>query len=164
MKWNDSSRIYILVGIIIFSLAGLVVANVLAKKQDEQFATNEAIYNEAVQLQQQNDWSGSWEAISKLTNEEANAENVNYLAAIVSANTGEVEQSAKYMQKTLDNNPYKVEDPLFMLQFAEILYGAGKYEEAKVVLARCQEAGWTLESVPTYQARVAELLQQIANQ
>ena len=66
--------------------------------------------------------------------------------------------AAVHMQKTLDINPHKVEDAMFMLQFGEILFFAQRYDNAKTVLTRCQESGWVPAEYPEYQQRVQELL------
>ena len=62
------------------------------------------------------------------------------------------------MQKAMDINPHNVENAMFMLQFGEMLLFAERFEDAKMVLARCQESGWVPEEYPTYQERVQELL------
>lgn len=146
-----------------FIVVGLIVANVMASKQDHEFALNELLYNQAIQLQTDGDYEGAWEANSKVLKAEPNSEIANYLAAIISINMGNAKQAAIYMQKTLDINPYKAEDPMFMIQLGEIFVAAERYEDAKIVLMRCQESAWTLEQMPNYQEHVASLLAQIEN-
>lgn len=63
----------------------------------------------------------------------------------------------------MDINPHKVEDPMFMLQFGEVLLFAERFGDSKIVLEKCREWGWIPESYPTYQERVTELLTQIEN-
>lgn len=163
MTFNEPVRKYILSGIVAFIVVGLIVANVMASKQDEKFAANEALYNQAVQLQSEGNFEDAWEAISKVLKEEPNSEIANYLAAIIAANNNDLKQATIHMQKTLDINPHKVEDSMFMIQLAELFVAVERYEDAKPVLLRCQEWGWAPEEMPNYQEHVAELLAQIEN-
>jgi len=163
MIFTEPVRKYILSGIVAFVVIGLIVANVLASKQDGDFSSNDILYSQAMQLQADGNYEDAWGAISKVLKTKQNSEIVNYLAGIIAVNRGDVKQAANYMQKTLDINPYKVEDATFMIQLGEILAAAAMYEEAKIVLLRCQESGWAPEEIPNYQDHVAALLAQIEN-
>ena len=163
MTFNEPVRKYMLSCIVALVVIGLIVASVLANKQDEKFMMDESLYNNAVQLQSNGDLEGAEEAISKVIENKPNSEIANYVAALTIAQKGDLKRAAIYMQKVLDINPYKVEDPRFMIQLGEIFVGAEKYEEAKIVLLRCQESQWTLDDFPNYQEHVASLLAQIEN-
>ncbi|WP_068986201.1 MULTISPECIES: tetratricopeptide repeat protein [Lysinibacillus] len=163
MTITEPVRKYILSGIVACVVIGLIVANVLASKQDEDFSSNDILYSQAIQLQAEGNYEDAWNAVSKVLKTEPNSEIANYLAGIIAVNRGDVKQAAIYMQKTLDINPYKVEDATFMIQLGEIFVAAEKYEEAKIVLLRCQESGWAPEEIPNYQDHVATLLAQIEN-
>lgn len=163
MTFTEPIRKYILSGMVALVIVGLIVANVMASKQDQEFTENETLYNQAIQLHTDGNYEGAWEAISKVLKAEPNSEIANYLAAIISVNKGDSKQAAIYMQKTLDINPHKVEDALFMIQLGEIFVAAERYEEAKIVLQRCKEWGWAPEQMPNYQEQVIALLAQIEN-
>lgn len=163
MRITDTSRKYILSGMVAFIVVGLIVANVMASKQDQKFATNEALYNQAIQLQVAGNIEGAEEAISQLLKNTPSSEQANYLAGLVAAQKDDMKQAAISMQKALAINPHKVEDPMFMLQLGEVFVNAKKYDEAKIVLLRCQESGWAPEEFPTYQEQVTSLLTQIEN-
>ncbi|MFY0518390.1 tetratricopeptide repeat protein [Lysinibacillus sp. UGB7] len=163
MTFTESVRKYILSGIVAFVVIGLIVSNSMASKQDKSFEMNEILYNQALQLQADGNYEDAWEAISEVLKTEPNSEIANYLAGIIAVNKGDLEQGKIYMQKTLDLNPYKVEDAVFMLQLGEILVANERYEDAKIVLLRCQESGWGPEEIPNYQEHVATLLAQIEN-
>lgn len=66
MEFTDKVRTYIFASLVAFVVIGLIVANVMASKQDDNFAMNEALYNQAVQLQTDGNYEGAWEAISKV--------------------------------------------------------------------------------------------------
>ncbi|MGE7943734.1 tetratricopeptide repeat protein [Lysinibacillus xylanilyticus] len=163
MTITEPIRKYILSGIVAFVVIGLIVANVMASKQDEDFSSNDILYSQAFQMQAEGNYEEAWIAISEVIKAAPNSEVVNYLAGIIAANKGDVKQAAIYMQKILDINPYKVEDAIFMIQLGEIFVAAEKYEEAKIVLLHCQESGWAPEEIPNYQDHVAALLAQIEN-
>mgnify|MGYP003554169788 CR=1 FL=1 len=161
MKLIESNRKYILAGITAFIVVGLFVANVLANKQDEQFAYEDKLYAHASQLYTDGNYIDAMVTINELLELQPNSQEVNYLGGLTAANAGEYKQSAILLQKTMDINPYKVEDAIFMLQFGEILFLSERYEDAKVVLLECQKQGWEPEEYPNYQQRVTELLAQI---
>ncbi|QDQ01306.1 hypothetical protein FOH38_13020 [Lysinibacillus fusiformis] len=163
MTFTEPIRKYILSGLVAFVVIGLIVANVMASKQNDEFKINETLYSQAIQLQSTGDLAGSTDAIKKVLKKEPNSEMANYAAGLISAQNGDMKQAAIYMQKTLDINPHKVEDPAFMIQLGEIFVGAERFEDAKIVLLRCQESAWAPEDIPDYQEHVATLLAQIEN-
>ncbi len=163
MTFNEPVKKYIVSGVVAFIIVGLIVAIVMANKQDEKFAANEALYNQAVQLQSEGNFEDAWEAILTVLEEEPNSEIANYVAAIIAANKNDPKQATIYMQKTLNINPHKVEDPMFMIQLGELFVAVERYEDAKTVLLRCQEWGWVPEEMPNYQDHVTALLAQIEN-
>ena len=163
MQLKESTRKYILLGIVAIIIVGILSAKVMGKKQDEVFASEDILYQQVTQLYSEGNYEQASTFASKLLLEQPKSEVVNYLGAIIAASNNDFTQAAILMQKTMDLNPYKVEDAMFMLQFGEILYFAERYEDAKIVLVRCQESGWAPEQYPTYQERVTELLTLIEN-
>lgn len=163
MQLRESTRRYILLGLIGLIMVGLIVSKVMASNQDEQFAKEDMLYQQASQLFSQGNSSEAAVYIDELLKLQPESEEVNYLGALISASNNKMEKSAILFQKTLDINPYKIEDPVFMLQFGSTLYSVERYEDAKIVLTRCKEAGWAPENYPDYQDRVNELLDSIEN-
>ena len=163
MRFTESTRKYILLGFVVFIILGVIIARVMAGQQDEDFVTQSSLYQQSTQLYSEGNYGESLKELQQLLKEQPNSEVVNYMAALAAASNGEVKQSATWMQKVLDINPHKVEDPMFMLQFGEILTLAERFEDAKVVLIRCQQSAWAPAEYPDYQARVAQLLTEIEN-
>lgn len=161
MTFKESTRKYLLVGIVIFILIGLVSAKVLAKKQDNEFVANEMLYEQAVQLYSAGKPSEASALIEELLKKQPKSEIVNYLGGMIAAGNEDYGQAAMLFQKVLDMNPYKVEDAMFMLQFAEVLVSVERFNDAAVILERCREAAWAPEEFPTYQERVTQLLTDI---
>lgn len=163
MHFTESTRKYILIGFVAFIIVGFITAKVLASKQDEEFVVDDTFYQQASKLYNEGNYPAAGELINELLLRQPNSEIVNYLGGLNSANNGDYKQSVVLLQKTLDINPHKVEDPMFMLQFGEALFFAERYDDSKIVLEKCREWGWVPESYPTYQERVMELLTQIEN-
>lgn len=161
MNLKESSRRYILLGALLFIVAGLIAANVLASGQDKQFTKEDALYQQVAQLYSEKNYEEASVYMKELLKAQPKSEAVNYLGGLVAANMGDNKQAAILLQKTLDINPHKVEDAMFMLQFGEVLVLAERKEDAKTVLMRCQESAWAPEEFPEYQNRVTELLAQL---
>lgn len=158
MNLSESNRKYIFLTVVCVIIIGIIVAKWMGSKQDEQFTYENQLYNTVVQYVNEENAQEASTYLQELLKAQSDDEEVNYLAAIVYANLEDTEAAAVHMQKTLDINPHKVEDAMFMLQFGEILFFAQRYDDAKVVLTRCQEWGWAPEEYPEYQQRVQELL------
>lgn len=163
MTFTESTRKYILSGIVALVIIGLILASVLADKQDEEFMMSESLYNQALEFHGNGDLDSAELMISEVLKKHPQSEVANYVAGLITAQNGDLKKAAIYMQKVLVINPHKVEDPRFMIQLGEIFVGAEKYEEAKIVLLRCQESQWTLEDFPNYQEHISTLLAQIEN-
>lgn len=163
MRLRESNRRYILFGMVIFIVIGVLVAKVMAYKQDEQFTKEDLLYQQALMLFENGDYESAATYINELLTLEPNSEVVNYIGGLIAASNNELQQAALLMQKTLEINPHRVEDAMFMLQLGEIFYKAEQYEAAKIVLTRCQESNWSPENFPDYQANVAGLLKSIEN-
>lgn len=163
MHISENNRKYILLGVVIFIVLGLIASKVLASKQDEKFLEDDLIYQQVGQLYNEKKYDEASLYVNQMLERQPKSEVANYLGGLVSANNGEYQQASILLQKTLDLNPYKAEDPMFMLQFGEILFYSERYNDSKIVLEKCREWGWIPEQYPNYQERITELLTQIEN-
>lgn len=154
----EKNRKYILLGIITFIILGILMAKVLGNKQDEQFMYEDMLYAQASQMYQEGDYDGALSISNELLKLKPRSEAVNYLGALIAANIGEYKQASILLQKTLDINPYKVDNPVFMLQYGEVLFSAERYIDSKIVLKNIRDRGFEPQEVPGYQERVVELL------
>ena len=164
VQFSETVRKYILVGLILLIVAGIITSKVLAKKQDEEFLINDQLYQQVVQLYSNEAYDEAKVYSSELLERVPKSEIANYLGGLIAAANNDVKQAAILLQKTLDINPHKVEDPIFMLQFGEVLVSAERKEDARIVLERCRDMGWAPEEYPEYQQRVNELITQITAQ
>ncbi|MER2000350.1 MAG: hypothetical protein ABS882_11270 [Lysinibacillus sp.] len=161
MEIKESTRKYILIGLVLLIVIGLFTAKVLGKQQDEEFAMDDVLYEQVSQLYSEGKYEEAAQYSTELLQRQPDSEAVNYIGGLVAANTNEYEQASILLQKTLELNPHKVDDAVFMLQFGEVLYGAERYADAYTVLDRCRYWEWAPEEIPNYQERVAQLLIEI---
>lgn len=163
MRLTEKNRRYILVGMVAFIVIGIFTAKILGSKQDEQFMYEDMLYAQANQMYQEGNYIEALSYSNELLELQPKSEAANYLGALIVASAGEYKQAAILLQKTMDINPHRVDDAIFMLQFGELLFMAERYDDSKIVLEKCLEMGWAPEEFPTYQERVTELLTQIDN-
>ena len=161
MQLSEAVRRYILIGIVLLIFAGIITSKVLAKKQDEEYSIDDQLYQQVLQLYSNGSYEEAKVYSSELLERVPNSEIANYLGGLIAAGNNDVLQATILFQKTLDINPHKVEDPVFMLQFGEVLISAERKEDARIVLEKCRDMGWAPENYPDYQQRVNELLIQM---
>jgi predicted Zn-dependent protease len=159
MEIKESHVRYIVIGMIIVIILGFWYAHIAGKKQDEQYLKSYNQFNQAVQLIAKSQFLEAKPLLKEIERKHPNSALVKYYLGVTLANTGELKPAIAKMKIALDLNPYLVENPIFMLQFAEILTFAGEKKEARLVLERCK----TLPppaSVPDYQQKVDALIQE----
>lgn len=110
MQNKESTRKYILLGLVILIVVGIVSAKVLASKQDEVFKYEDMLYQQAVQLFQEGNNEDASYFINELLLKKPDSEVANYLGGLIAAGKGEYNQAVILLQKSLDLNPHKVED------------------------------------------------------
>lgn len=161
MNITDTTMRYVVAGMVFVLLVGLGIANFSGKKQDEQFATEQATYNQALQYLQKGQYAQALPLLKQVEREQSSSVPVKYYTGLSLANTGDWSGAVKEFQTALDLNPYKVEDSMFMLQFAEVLVNAKKMDEAKVVLKQCEKLP-VPQQMPEYKKNIKTLLTQIS--
>lgn len=154
----------VLTSMLIFILVGLVLANILRKDQDKTFENNYIEYNQLVEAYSTGDINSAFLIGTNLLKKIPSSEQVNYVTGLAALDSSDYNMAAVLLQKTLDLNPHKVEDPIFMINFGEALFYSEKLSEAQIVLMRCKDSGWMPENYPDYQNRVSELLDLIKGQ
>lgn len=163
MNVSDSTRRYIVLGLAFFVLMGLISATVMGNKQDKAFQNNNVLYGLMTQQLQEGNYSDALVAAEVLGESQKSSEVVNYFTALAAINAGETDKALMHMQRALDINPHKVEDSMFMLQYAEMLVQSEKKDEATQVLERCEVLP-VPELFPNYKERILQLQDQLATQ
>ncbi|MDP4086533.1 MAG: hypothetical protein Q8934_18280 [Bacillota bacterium] len=161
MKKKETSLRSIVGCLVIVLVFGLGYAFFSGKKQDEQFANVQAIYNQSLQLYKQGQYGKALPLLRQVEGIQTDSYAVRYNTGLALANTRDWNGAATEFKNVLDINPNNVEDPVFMLQFAEILTFAKKNDEAKMVLARCENLPIP-QQIPDYKNEVNVLLAQLS--
>lgn len=161
MKITDTAIRYAVVGIVAILFLGLGYASFSGKEQDKQFFSEQVTYNQALQYIQEEQYDQALPILQQVEKKNPKSTVVKYYLGTTLANTGEWSSAVREYQNILDLNPYKVEDAMFMIQFANVLINADKLEEAKLVLERCQTLS-NPDQMPDYQEQVNALLMQIS--
>ncbi|MBD7984593.1 hypothetical protein H9649_08380 [Sporosarcina sp. Sa2YVA2] len=160
MNFSELRRLYILILIIVVLIMGLLVAFFIGKKQDKAFKNEDALYGAMVQHIEEKKFEDALILAEGIKEQQKKSEILNYATALIYGNTGDFDQAARNMQRALDLNPHKVEDSIFMLQFAEMLLFAERNEDAAVVLEKCATLPIP-ESYPQYMERIEQLQGQL---
>ncbi|MEK5146073.1 tetratricopeptide repeat protein [Psychrobacillus sp. FSL K6-4615] len=161
MKIADKTVRNVVVVLIVVLILGIFYASKSSEKQDEQFFKEQATFNQAIDYFQGGQYELAIPLLTKVGKEQPESEVVKYYLALALSNTGEWSSASQEYQEVLNVNPYKVKDSMFMIQFAEVLLNAEKFEEAKVVLERCQTLPIP-DQMPDYQEFVNILLMQVS--
>lgn len=160
MSLSNTSRKYIFSGFALMVIIGFIAAYFMGKNQDQKFDKEDTLYNALVQHFQEGKYEEALIIADNFKKPQQESEVLNYAIALAAANTGEFEKAVSHMQRTMDLNPHKVEDSMFMLQFAEMLLFSERNDDAEIVLERCTTLP-VPESYPQYMERVQQLLSQI---
>jgi predicted Zn-dependent protease len=152
MEIKESHIRYIVIGMIMMIILGFGYAHIAGKKQDEQYLKSYNQFNRAVQLMTKNQFLEAKPLLKEIERKYPNSALVKHYLGLVLANTGELKPAITEMKTALDLNPYLAENPIFMLQFAEILKFAGEKKEARIVLERCKTL-LSPANIPDYQQK-----------
>lgn len=162
MKIDEPIRRYIFSGMILLVVVGFIIAIILGNKQDRTFQKNEELYRQMLNQIQETQYDEALLIGEELINNHRKSDAIYYLMGLAAANSGDVELASEYLRKSLDVNPYQVEDPMFMLQYGEILLFEGKNDEASLVLEHCMVLS-PPETYPDYLTKVEELQKQLGS-
>ena len=163
MNVSDSARRFIVMGLSLFVILGLIVASIMGSKQDKEFQANDELFGLMAQQLQDGNYSEALSAGELLAENQKSSEKVNYFTALAAMNAEEIDKALVHMQRALDINPHNVENSMFMLQYAEMLIGAEQKVEASQVLERCEVLP-VPEVYPEYKEHVLHLQEQLATQ
>ena len=158
---SHNGRKIIFLLIIFFTICTYGVASKIGKQQDEQFTLEQNLYNEANTLFN----TGSFEEAVILTNElivrYPNSEILNYLHASILSELEEHDMAKFFIEKTLELNPYLMEDPVFMLDFGTILKKGNYKTEALLVFEHCLQMDWNPSEYPTYKETITKYIEEL---
>ncbi|KPC99191.1 Tetratricopeptide repeat protein [Geobacillus sp. BCO2] len=155
-KWDR----YVFLSLLVLILSGISYAHWKGQQQDEQFLKDYTEYQQAVQLMQQGRAEQALPLLRSLLGKYPDRYNIMRTLGLAYAMKNDFQKAAFYYEKAIRKRPFLQQDPIFTLQFGEILYYNGEYAKAKAYLEKSKQ----LPGSETYHARIDELLSQIQYQ
>jgi len=147
--------------IILIVIVGLGYASFSGESQDEKNLKKQARYTQALEFIQNEEYDQAVTLLKLVDMDYPNSATVKYYFGTSLANIREWDSAAKEYQQVLELNPYKAEESIFMIQFANILVNAEKLDEAKIVLEKCLTLQIP-EQMPNYLEQVNSLINHIS--
>lgn len=155
-KWDR----YVFLSLLVFILSGISYAHWKGQQQDEQFLKDYNEYQQAIQLMQQRQVEQALPILQSLSSKYPDRYNIMRTLGLAYAMKNDFHKAAFYYEKAIRKRPFLQQDPIFTLQFGEILYYKGEYAKAKAYLEQSKK----LPGSEMYHARIDELLVQIQHQ
>lgn len=150
-------RKLILLGLVLFIGIGTIYTYIAGKKQDKRYVGDYQSYQMSLAQMQESKLEQPKKELMNLHHAYPDQANITWNLGLAFAMEGDMEKAALYYQKAVDQRPFIVQEPMFSLQFAQILFGVEEYEVAKKYLEHCK----TLAIPEEFISSVDELLAQI---
>ncbi|MEH7344993.1 tetratricopeptide repeat protein [Bacillus sp. JJ1532] len=147
-------RKLMLLGLVIFIGIGVFYTYKEGKKQDRGFVEDSQSYQHSLAQMQEEDYKGAKEQLINLHNKYPDQAIITRNLGLVYAIEGEMDKAALYYKKAVDQRPFIIQDPMFTLQFAEILLSLEENDAAKEYLEYSKKLGIPEE----FKGHVEELL------
>ncbi|MFB5086105.1 hypothetical protein PGC35_02610 [Psychrobacillus sp. PGGUH221] len=129
----------------------------MANKQDEEFLNDYTLFQKLTDKQSSEEIQDTTEQLEILQKKYSDEYLFAYQLGLAHLNKGNMERALIMYGRTLDLNPYIVENKEFMYQYAFILVNNEQIDNAKIVVERAEQ----LPSDEEYQTRLAALLESI---
>jgi len=150
-------RKLILLGLVLFIVIGAIYTYQQGKKQDVSYAADYQSYQLSLAYLQEGDNETAIAQLMELHNRYPDQANITWHLGLSYALERDMDKAIVYFQKAVDQRPFIIQEPLFTLQFAEVLFAKEEYAAAKQYL----EHSKTIALPEEYKPRVDELLAQI---
>lgn len=147
-------RKLILLGLVLIVGIGTYYTYKQGEKQDKRFAEDYQNYQLSLTQMQEGNLDKAKEQLVKLHNQYPDQANITWNLGLSYAIEGDMNKAVLYYQKAVEQRPFIVQDPMFSMQFAEILYEKGEYTAAIQYLKHCK----TIAISEEYTGRVDSLL------
>ncbi|WP_409272390.1 tetratricopeptide repeat protein [Neobacillus sp. SCS-31] len=141
----------------------ITFVNITGNKQDKAFAESFQQYEYAISLlvktenKNSTDIETSIKILKKLSKEQPESVAITRNLGMAYAMKEDYGSAARQYKKALELKPFLSTEPIFMLQFGEMLYFSNQKQEAKLVLEKAKTL-YGQEVDEKYHSRVDELL------
>lgn len=127
---------YVFIILLISVLLVLVWQNKLAEKQNTILLNDYAVYQQADEMMQNQEFDQSINVLEDLNAKYNNEFQISYWLGYSYLYSNKFESAVILYNKSLDLNPYLVENTDFMYQYAVALANSEKYEDSLIVINR----------------------------
>ncbi|MDQ0244817.1 Tfp pilus assembly protein PilF [Bacillus fengqiuensis] len=145
---------YLFYSLIVFILLGVSYAYIQGKKQNEVFKADYQEYQIALKLIDQGGNSQSISILEKQAEKYPDRYNILHKLGLSYAQAGDWGKAVHYYQRAIDQRPFLQMDPVFTMQFAEILFFNNEYVKARAYLEKSKQ----LPGSERFGPRIEELL------
>ncbi len=129
---------YIYASIICFVVITIIVANIRGNKQDEVYKQEIAQYESGLQLLAESKPQEAEVVFGELYKEHPERYNVTHFLGLAYGMENKFKEAENYYQKALKMRPFLQVNPVFMMQYGQILFANKQYKGAKLVLEKCK--------------------------
>ncbi|MDW2876415.1 MULTISPECIES: tetratricopeptide repeat protein [Bacillaceae] len=154
---KDKYRKFVLLGLVALVGAGTIYTYIAGENQDKRYIEDFQQYQVALGEMQEDQIGNAKEKMLHLHNKYHDQANITRNLGLIYAMEGDFEKAALYYQKAVDQMPFIVQDPLFSLQFGEMLFYKGELGISQQYIEHGKAVGLPDE----YVQRADELLAQI---
>ncbi|QAV25722.1 hypothetical protein BTDUT50_02885 [Neobacillus thermocopriae] len=144
----------------IFIVGGLIYVQVVGRGQAKEFINDYARYEQAIEAIKEENGKLAIQLLNPLLEKYPNRYLLLHYLGLAYAIDNDFERAVSYYDKALQQRPFLQVDPIFTLQFGEILYFKGDYAKAKVFLERSKQ----LNGSEPFHERIEQLLATINTQ
>ncbi|EQB94187.1 MULTISPECIES: tetratricopeptide repeat protein [Geobacillus] len=155
-RWNR----YVFLSLLVLVLSGIGYVHWKGQQQDEMFRNDYIEYQKAIQAMQQGRVEEALPQLQSLLDKYPDRYNIMRTLGLAYAMKNDFQKAAFYYDRAIQKRPFLQQDPIFTLQFGEILYYNGEYAKAKAYLEQSRR----LPGSEAYHTTIDHLLSEIQYQ
>jgi Tfp pilus assembly protein PilF len=140
--------------LLLLGIIGISYTHWKGERQNQEFKRHYIEYQQALQFIQQGNGEKALQLLQPLLEKYPDRYNIMRYLGLAYAIKEDFQQASLYYEKAIKQRPFLQEDPIFTLQFGEILYFNGEYAKAKAYLEKSKQ----LPGSESYHSRIDELL------
>jgi tetratricopeptide (TPR) repeat protein len=151
---------YVFYCLFVLALIGISYVHWKGESQDQEFKRDYIQYQQAFEFIKQGNGEQALQLLQPLLKKYPNRYNIMRNVGLAYAMKNDFQHASLYYEKAITQRPFLQEDPIFTLQFGEILYFNGEYAKAKAYLEKSKQ----LPGSENYHSTIDELLTLIHQQ
>jgi len=157
---NEKWSTFVFYSLLVFVLISIGFVRFEGKKQDKEFQEDYVQYQQAIEWVKQNKGEQALSLLKPLAKKYPERYNIMRYTGLAYALKNDFKSASTYYQKAIDKRPFLQVDPMFTLQFGQILYFNGEYEKSKAYLEKSKQLPGSEEYHPTIDMLLTSIHQQ----